>query len=352
MVTCLKKKADNKRKKKNSNKLLIVILIVSLAAATITGVFYGTYYYILNQSFSSYEKTIKSKISEIGQTNKKTSLLIKGSSIDTELIKKNLPEHINKLTEIRDSLKELTPSITHKQSQIYLEEGLHNNILLYRQIQAIVQNPNSRDIANTLNELKNYNDEMLNNYTSYQNKSFEILLPKETRDFISKSTSYVNELAKLQKDSDIRVGYIMDFAEKLDSVINKFIPIKTDFGPSLQKARSSGGNLNDVLSQIDDTSDKFKSLKNDFSAAKPPKDSKEANGIYNSFSKILEDYGLFLNELRFAVSTEREKAKVKPPTGEELKGIYSTSNTKFADLSTKYDNFLKSYSEFKSNNIK
>lgn len=348
----MKNKTDNKRKKKKSNKLLVFTLVICFALIAIAGVFYGTYSYMVNQSFSSYEKTIKSTISDIGQANKKTSAFIKGASIDTELIKKDLSTHINKLTEIRDSLRELTPSNTHKQSQVYLEEGLQSNILLYRQILSIIQNPNSRDIANTLNELKKYNDEMLNSYTSYQNISFDILLPKETRDFISKCTTYVNELVKLQSESDIRVSYIMDFTEKLDSVINKFIPIKTDFGPSLQKARTNGGNLNNVLSQIDDTSDKFKSLKNDFTVAKPPKDSKEANTIYNSFSRILEDYSLFLNELRFAVSTEREKAKTNPPTSEELKGIYSVANAKFADLSVKYDNFLKAYSEFKSNNIK
>jgi hypothetical protein len=351
-VTYLKSKVDTKQKKKKSNKLLILIVILCLAVISIAGVFYGTYYYMMNQSVSSYEKTIKTKITDIGQTNKKTSLLMKGASIDTELVKKDLPQYINKLTDIRDSLKDLTPSNTHKQSQIYIEEGLQNNILLYRQIHSIVQNPNSKDISSTLNDLKNYNDEMINNYTLYQNRSFDILLPKEARDFIAKSSNYVNELVKIQKETDVKVRYIMDFAEKLDSVINKFIPIKTDFGTSLQKVRAGSGNFDDVLIQIDDAKAKFNNLKGDFSSSKPPKDSKESNTIYNSFGKILEDYSLFLNELRFAVSTEKAKAKGKPLSNEELKNIYLTSNTKFGELSTKYDNFLKAYSEFKSNNIK
>lgn len=351
-MTCLKNKIDNKHKSKKRNKLSILIVVICLAAIIISGVFYGTYYYMMNQSVSLYEKTIKAKISDIGQTNKKTALLVKGASIDTDLIKKDLPQHINKLTEIRDSLKDLTPPKINKQSQLYIEEGLHNNILLYRQILSIVQNPNSKDISNTINDLKNYNDEMINNYTQYQNKSFDVLLPKETRDFITKSTTYVNELVKIQKDTDVKIRYIMDFTEKLDVVINKFIPIKTDLGASLQKVRSSNGNFDDVLTQIDDTKDKFNSLKSDFSSAKPPKDSKDANLVYNSFSRILEDYNLFLNELRFAVSTEKAKTKGKPLSDEELKNIYSASNAKFTDLSAKYDNFLKTYSEFKSNNIK
>jgi uncharacterized protein YukE len=347
VVNLLRKRLETKRKKKKSYRLLLLLLTVTLIPLILAGVFYGAYYYIMNQSLNSYEKALVQIVSDIGQSNKRLGDFIKEDSINKELIeliKKELPQDLSKLSETRDKLKALIPSDKYKKSQIHLEEGLHNNILLYRQIHTIALNPASKEIDAISAELKKYNDEMTMGYLGYQSKSFEELWPKQAQDFIRKFSEYSNMLVKERTEVEARALQITEYTDNMKLVIDKFLPIKTDFGASLQKERTGTRNFNTVLSELDAARNKFKELKGDFAAVTPPKD---AQAVHSSFNRVLSDYELFLQELRFAVNNEKAKTSDSALEEAELKSIYASSKSKFAEMSKRFDDFLRSYSALK-----
>lgn len=341
-----------KPKKKKSNKLLITCLTLILSAVVIAGVFLGTYYYMMNESLGSVESGIKDYVKQINDVNKRLGSLNKGQTLDTELAKKELPGDIEKLLNIKDNAQKFTSTERYKESFDNLVEGLNNNINLYKQILAVLQNPNSKDLQNAYNDLNKYKDECLNHYALFNVKDMKIDLPQEALQFVNSASAYTLELAKSRRDSDIKNSQAVDFSSKLDGISQRFVPLKTDYSQQLQKVRSGNGSFNDILNLIDQHKDQYNTIKKDFLSLIVPDDN--ARAVQTAFKGVLDSYeSSYLPQIKFSVTNEQAKTTPSTPLkSDDIKGIYADANTNFSKMSDKYEAFLKAFNDYKSKNIK
>lgn len=340
-----------KPKKKKSNKLLITFLTLILCLVTITGVFLGTYYYMMNQSLGTVEKAIQAYVNDINKVNKSVGTLVKGQTIDADLAKKNLPGYIDSLTAIKDKAQKFVSTEKYKDTYANLVDGLTDNINLYRQILAILQNPNSSELQSAYNDLNKYKDQCLNHYAQFNIKDIKIDLPKEALNFVNYSSTYTLELAKIRRDADIKNSQALDFSEKLDAITQRFIPLRTDYAAQLQKIRSGSGSFDDLLAQIDQDRDKYTALKKDLLSMTIPDD--KARTVHTAFKNIINDYDPYIQQLKYSVNNE--KAKTTPGTAlssADITAIYADAEASLSKISDKYESYLKTFSDYKSNNIK
>lgn len=336
-----------KEEKKKSYKFVFPIIFVSTLALLMMGVFYITYNVIMNDSSSSYEKSIRELAKKVNETNKKVAAFNKDKTVDTELTKKDLPAYIDDLLILKSDIQDETPTEKFRVSQLSLLQGVSSNILIYRQILSIIQNPNSSDIDKSVNDLDKYKAECISNYQNFIVRDIKVQLPSETLTFIESSTNYALELIKTRKQIEIKVAQNQDFIDKMDAVIANFIPLKSDFTPQLQKLKESVSAFDDVLNFFDQTSDKYLNLKKDFAAISIPE--KTTNKLYNTFNSLLDDYALYLQEMKFSVKNQKLKTKDIPLDNDSIKVIYASAMDKYNTLDTNYNTFLKSYTDFKNN---
>lgn len=342
-------KVSDKNKKETKHKPLITVISIIVLLLLGAAVFFGTYFLMIDKSASSYEKAIDSAINQITEENKKVGTYNKSLTIDPEKAKENLEDNINKLKSIKDLINTEIPTEKYRLSHRYLIEGLNNNISLYRQILVMLQNPGSKDIERSLSSLAKYEEDCEKNYSLFSIKTLKIALPSEAKDFIKNTNDYLTEVVRINKDLEIQNSQNVEFAESMDKVIEAFEEIKTDFSPHLEKARAGKDSLENVISTIDSYKDKYLALKGDFSTIAVPQNARKTQNYFNS---VLDDYSLFLQEIKFAVSSEKDKALDKPMPGETLKVIYAASTERYLTMDNNFTNFLKVYKDFKENNIK
>jgi hypothetical protein len=346
----------NKKNPKKSSKLLAKFLSIIVFAFIAVGVFYGTYYFMIDKSASSYESNVKAHINTITSENQKVSSFIKSGIIDSSN-SSNIIKGLNDITAafntIKNSLESEVPTDKYKASHQNLIDGLNNNILVYKQIASMLQSLNSTDLDKSLTDLDKYKAETVKNYSLFSVNNLKVSLPKESDTFINSAIKYISEISKSNKDLAIKSAQNLEFSDKLDSIIAKFLPLKVDFSLQLQKARTKEITYDALLASIDEYKANYLSIKKDFTTIIVPSKS-DAVKIHTSFSNILTSYNLYLQELSFAVSNEKNKAnESKTPLSEEtLKSLYSSANSKYLTLDNDYATFFKAYTTFKSVNLK
>jgi hypothetical protein len=342
-------KINDKKKKENKHKPVFVaasiITLLFLAAA----VFYGTYYFMINKSTSSYEKAMNLAINQITEENKKVASYNKSLTIDPEKAKENLEGNINKLISIKNIINNELPTEKYRLSHSNLINGLTNNINLYRQILAMLKNPSSNDIERSLNALTKYEEECEKNYKLFSIKDLKIALPKEAKNFIKNTNGYLTEVVRINKDLEIQNSQNLEFSDSMDNVVADFEEIKTDFSSQLEKVRDNRDNFDNVINTIDSCKEKYLNIKRDFSSIAVPQNARKTQNYFNS---VLDDYNLFLQEIKFAASLEKEKAKDVPIDEKTLKMLYAASAEKYLTMDNNFNNFLKIYNDFKENYIK
>jgi uncharacterized coiled-coil DUF342 family protein len=348
----LKKKESTKNKK--TKKVISTFFSLILFAILSVGVFYGTYYFVIDKSASSYEVNVKQHIKDIVEENKKVSGYSKNNTLNSEnsaAIIKGLTDITSKLNVLKTSASNEIPTEKYKVAHNNLLEGLNNNILLFKQILLMLQNPNSKDLDNSLSALDKYRAETTKNYQLFSVNNLKISLPKEAETFITNASNYISEISKINRDMEIQSSQILEFSQQLDTIVTKYEPLNSDFSLQLQKVRSKGSTYDELLKSIDEYKENYISLKKDFTAVSVPLKAKK---IHSSFSSVLDEYNLYLQELKFAVSTEKTKAAETKTslTEETLKSLYSSATSKYLTLDNKYKNFFKDYTTFKAENLK
>lgn len=315
-----------------------VLAFILLAA----GVFYGTYYMIIDKSSSSYENTVKIVVDKINEVNTSTTELLKGQAIDPEKIRKELPGKIDTLSKEKEKLSDITATDKYKKDHENLISGLDKNILMFRQIDAIIENPAGKDLDKAGEDLKKYRDDALANYALVNIKNLRISLPDSSLKLVDYTSTYVYEKVKFNREKEITQSQSLDFINSLDALVSRYSAINSDLSVQMTKVRNEKGNMDNVIALADKNKDELASVHQEFSVLTVP--SKAAN-CYKLFSKTLEDLNAYLES--FSYSANNEKLLGDNVTVDKLKEIYSEPNSLYGQLTKDYNSFLKSYSEFR-----
>jgi hypothetical protein len=331
---------------RKKNKAVIIILSVLAFVLLVAGVFYVSYYLSVGKSLNSYESNIKAYVEKINDINLSTESFIVGQTIDPEKIRKELPSKIDELLKIKDKLQGIIPTDKYKSDQDNLLNGVDKNILIFRQINLILSNPNGKDIDKAGEDLISYRDECNKYYSLITSKKIMPSTNTKTNILVDNTTSYVNEIVGVHRDNEIIQKQNLEFINNMESIIAKFTPIKVDFSAQLIAARSQGKALDDVITTINKNKNSLDLLSQEFSNITVPS---KALSCYKAFNKGINDYNNYMQS--FIYSINNEKLSGNNISSDKINELYASPTAKFNDVIKDYSDFLKAYTDFKDNNI-
>jgi hypothetical protein len=343
----------NKPKKTKSNKKFNVIIIIFLMILLIPligiGIFYGGYNYVIAKSSSSYEKTVADDINTLNKINKTAGSLIKSNSIDKDQSLKQLPDFINKLSTLKLKVQSEQSTDEFISSQKSLLNGIADNILIYRQIYSMLQNDNSNDLSTSLDSLMKYKDDCTSYYSKVNINGLAISLPTEASNYIKVTNTFITQVIKINNDTAIKKAQLSDFVQSIDTILDKFTPLKTDFSEELNKARTGSISFDDAATFINNTNDKYSEVQQAFSAITIPSDP-DIKKTYKALNTVFNDYSDYIQQMIFSVQNEKAKTSGQALDKDTLNSLYSTANNKFSVLNTDYSDFFNKYTQLKNQN--
>ena len=329
--------------KRKKNKNLIIILSVLAFAIIISVVFYGTYYLSIGKSLNSYENAVKVYVDKINQINLSTEVFIVGQTIDPAKIRKDLPLKIDELSKIKENLEEIIPVEKYKSDHDNLINGIDKNILIFRQINLILSNPNGNDLDKAGAALIKYKDDCYKYYSLIKLKNIKPSINNKINNLVDNTSSYVNELVRLKRDNEIIQNQNLDFVDSMENIIAKFIPIKIDFSDEILTARSNNSNFNEVITAINKNKANLDKLSQDFSNVTVPS---KAISCYKAFNTSLEEYNNYLESLIYSINNE--KLSQNNLNSSKITELYASPTSKYNNVIKDYSDFLKAYSDFKN----
>lgn len=339
--------------KQRKNKTVIIILEILAFILVAAGIFFGTYYLFVGKSSSSYEASVKEYMEKINTINNSMSSFTDGQTIDTEKkipdkiidvekIRKELPDKTAELSKIRDTLQSIIPTDKYSKSQENLISGLDNNVLMYKQLYAIVQNPEGKDLDISRENLKKYKDECIKYYSLVNQKNAKISLHESSITLVNNTLLYVSEVIKLQKDLQVKQNISLEYINNMEAVTSKFAPIKVDFIAQLSKIRNEKGNLDDMIVLLNKNQDELNKVEEQFSNLTVPQNAMTCNKL---FKTILDDYEDYIKSFNYALNNE--KLVGTNITNEQITQFYSDATSKYNNVVKDYNNFLKAFTELK-----
>ncbi|MFL0266536.1 hypothetical protein [Candidatus Clostridium radicumherbarum] len=329
--------------KRKKNKTLILTLSVLAFALIISMVFYGTYYLSIGKSLNTYEKAVKSYVDQINQINSSTQAFIVGQTIDPDKIRKDLPAKIDNLSKIKDNLQGIIPTQKYKADNDNLLNGIDKNILIFKQINLILNNPNGNDLDKAGADLIKYRDDCNKYYSLIKLKAIKPLINNKQNTLVDNTSSYVNELVRLKKDNEIIQKQNLDFVNSMEGIIAKFLPIKIDFSDKIIAARANNSNFDAVVSDINKNKANLDKLSQEFSNITVPS---KAITCYKAFNTSIEDYNSYMESLIYSINNE--KLSGSNLTSSKITELYASSTSKYNNVIKDYSDFLKAFTDFKN----
>lgn len=341
------KTPDKKPVEQVNNKKKKIIIIISLVAAFIVlsiGIFYMSYYVYMGKSYSSYENNLRTYISKINAQNSKTASLYKGSAINLNTAKKSLPGIIDKLSDVKDSLDSTNPPDKYKAIYQNLSDGLDNNISMYRTIYDMLNNSSFNDT--NLTAAAKYRDDCMKYYSDINYKDITINLTDDSITFVNNGLKYLTNLYQTNKDKEIKQSQNTEYLNSMDTIINNFTSLKTDFSTLASSARAGSETYDDVLAAIDKNNEGIQALSQSLDKVILPSD--KASAVNDAVRKAIDDYTTYLQNFKYALTNEKAQAQSGPVDSATLTQFYADSNTSFSTFSDDFDSMIKAYSDYKA----
>ncbi|WMJ80389.1 hypothetical protein RBU49_16535 [Clostridium sp. MB40-C1] len=333
----------NLQDKKTQKTLIFVLVFILLGLVA----FYGTYYFFTKKSLSTYEKNIHSEINTINSLNESTPKFIKGQTIDNEKILNELPSLISSLKTSEQKSKGFVVMDKYKSDHENLLKGLKDNISLYEQIYLVCKNPKSKTLKNNLNLINKFKDNCMNEYSLVSIKRLKIALPKECLDFINNTIFFIEKQIRQNTDNEIAHSQNKEFLNSLTTLVDNFNSINKNFSEEINKAQQDSSLYNELINKITTTKYSIDKIKSKASNITVPQDSIM---LYNYFTKVLDDYSSYIEDLKYAVKTEM-LTPLPEQKNKSLTNLYESSNNKFYIFTDDYAKFTKEYNNLKNKSL-
>ena len=328
----------------NKRKIFKITLFLCIIMTSI-GIFLASYYSSINKVYDSYETTLVTSINSINETNKNVAQFNKSQTIDVDYAKKHLPYIIKDLSTLRDDLVMSQPSSKYKKDYESLKSGLDKNLLIYRQILAILNNPSGSDVEVSMENLKTYRNDCMNFYSLIDTHNVKISLPDTSLTFIDNVLNYSYSALRIKKETDIKSQQNIEFINRIDSLCSNFIDTKTNFYSYVINIRKKDMSYEDLLPLVNDNFTKLIKIQTDFKSLSIPP---SAIPTYEGFKTLLDVYERYLRDFRLALTSEKVQSLSAVVDSTTLDALYTSSNVKFGEVQTCYNNFIKAYVELKN----
>ncbi|GIM29942.1 hypothetical protein CPJCM30710_26080 [Clostridium polyendosporum] len=293
-----------------------------------------SYFFIQDQLFPDY-KQMKALSKEVTKINDSLKDSINGNTIDTETSISLLTDNLDKLLKAKNKLDTISPSKRYISTYKNFMLGISNNLRLYEQTLAIIKSPTSKDIATSLENINKYEKDCLKYYSLCKKDNLPLVQSQNFTKFFSNVSFYINQIIKLNRDSDIKNDQKNDFLIALDECINKFVPLIEDLSPAIERTLNEKRSFVTIIDDVNSKSVIFEDLKKSFYAISVPADAIEC---FSDFEDTLKIYNLYITSLINIV-------KDNPNSLEDFDDTFS----KYKDLKLTIEKFEASYSKYRNN---
>ncbi|EDS78594.1 conserved hypothetical protein [Clostridium botulinum C str. Eklund] len=331
--------------KKFSNIILIILsaIIVGLAA------FFSSYYFFMNKSLTKYKTKLNFEITNINKVNTSVSQIkINEDSIKSkDRIINTMQKNTSSLQNYLYAIKTLNPGEKYTNDHENLINGVQSNILIYKQVSSIcksIENIDGKTLNKSLNDLDKYINETLNFYSQISIRNVKIDLPNETLNFLNSFKSQVEKQAKTTISSKVIKHETNKFIDYLNDITIKFNNFKKDYINDIRKGVKIK-EYSALLNEIANDEISLNALKSNLSILSVPSD---ANIIFDNFSKTLDDYNYYLENLRYNLNIEELTCKNDAIDKSSLKKLYTSSRDDLEQVEKSYNNFLDLFAKFKN----
>lgn len=341
-----------KPKKKKMNKTTLTIIITISSTLILAAVFFATYFIFIDKTLNGYEKNMNNLVSQINSVNKNANKMLDNKVINSDLAKENIPAIVKEIDIIRNKVEAEVPGDKFKLQHANLIEGLKSNRLMYIQILNILKSPNSNDLKDSFSSFEKYRDDTENYYSEFSVSSLSPSVENEAHDFLYAFTIYTNELINTQEEAKAKLQQSTAFANSYNSILEKFVPIKTNFSLELNEARNNGS-----YNKVIDLANKYNTTNGDLQSEMLNLSSVPQNAIAlrDDYIRLSNDYNAFIQsfiadvneEMNLLASLEENETISQ----EQLKEVYSDSENRFLNVQDKYNSIIKAFNSFKEKNL-
>ncbi|MGH4140460.1 hypothetical protein [Clostridium sp.] len=319
------------------------ILFLSVIMGSI-GIFLATYYSSINKAYGSYETILLTNINHINEVNKNIAQFNSLQTIDVKYAKDQLPNIIKNLSTFRYDLSNSQPSAKYREDHENLKSGLDNNILIYRQALAILNNPSGPDVAEFSTNLKTYRNDCMNFYSTINIKNIRIDLPPTTLSFIDNVLNDSYKSLRMKREDDIKSQQNQEFISKIDDLSKNFLDVKINYSSYVLKVRKKSMSYDELLLLVDNNFTKLSKIQTDFKNLSIPASTLPT---YEAFRPLLDMYENYLRDFKLALTSEKIQALSVAVAPSVLDALYDSSNIKFNELENFYNRFVKVFTQLK-----
>ncbi|MDO4534673.1 MAG: hypothetical protein Q4B63_02535 [Clostridium perfringens] len=248
-------------------------------------------------------------------------------------ILKNKREDLNI---IADDLASKNISNKYNDISLTLKEGLMNNILFYDSLIDALSNPTSDDLHDKYKESILLKDNIINLYEICSENNISVALISDDSTLLNNIFFYINEIIKLNRDSDIKTAQANEFIVALDSLLLEFNGLTEDLFNTILTIRKSNRSLNTVLTDIHSKMNKFETLKKKLYILSIPEN---GTTVFVAFNETLGFYNSYINLLLKGITEEINSNNSENEYYKNALLEYENMNNSLDDLQILLDNF-------------
>lgn len=307
---------------KKKKKILFLSCVISFFVFVL--IFLCFDFFVL-YDYNKYGNALRTYISEINEINHGAAKIINNQSIDTKSSKIVLPKAITSLSKMNSDIEKYNVNDKYKSTFNYLNKGLNFNILMYKQLLAIINNPDSPDITTSINNVKIYKNSCNNFYRNIKSKDYTFGLPKESTTLVNNSLTMVSSILRIKRDNTILNTANLEFENSSEDIISKFSRIKCNLYYYAECARKNTMSYDIALGKVTGNQDAFNDLKEQFSGITIPENKVST---YRNLKKVLDDYDSYLNS--FITAIKKEKKAASDYSSNDFADLYKDANSKLS----------------------
>lgn len=317
------------------NITLSILLIFSISIPIFTLIYFNK-----NSEIIQYNKSIHTDVNNINKINKKVSSYTISGKFNASKCRDHLPNDVKTLLSTKVNLEKYKCNEKYKDMHNNLIKAVTNNIYTYEQLLAILNSPESQDVNKAFSSFKKYKEHSIKFYELFNNNNrrLKINLNKDFLGYLNLSTAYIEELANLQKDRDIKISQYKDYFYSIDYVLSSFLEVRKDFSYYKGKIENGTIDINELLNEISTNKKELQDLKIDVSKISVPSDGIDC---YILLSKALDDYISYIHSFEEDIS----KSAISPKS--TVSKLYSQSDLNYKIMNDTYNDFIKYYSNLK-----
>ncbi len=247
-----------------------------------------------------------------------------------------LKNKMESLNVVADELESKNISNKYNGISLTLKEGLKNNILFYDSLIDALNNPSLDDLHDKYKESISLRDNIINLYDTCSENNISVSLISDDSTLLSNIFFYINEIIKLNRDSDIKTIQANEFIVTLDSLLLEFNELTENLFNTISTIRNSNRNLNTVLTDIHNKMNKFETLKKKLYILSIPEN---GTSLFVSFNETLGFYNTYINLLLKGVTEEINSNNFENEYYKNALLEYENMNNSLDDLQILLKNF-------------